>query len=139
MGAGARARAGAGNAFNFARVVTCGTCLKHVDEKTRYVTNRLKEIKYERFKAYFKGDEDGLDKRAPNLERVQAADPMRARGSFTTVETTREPGPQPTLLGVAYDCGVLGGGEAHAATRPNSPRRLRTLLIPTLGASTSRQ
>lgn len=52
-----------------------------MDEKTRYVTNRLKEIKYERFKAYFKGDEDGLDKRAPNLERVQAADPMRADGS----------------------------------------------------------
>ena len=31
--------------FNFARTITCITCKKHVDSTTKYLSNRLKEIK----------------------------------------------------------------------------------------------
>lgn len=68
------------NTFNFARVISCVSCHKQVDATTKYISNRLKEIKYERFKRYFANDDGGLGERAPNLSAVNT-DPMRADGS----------------------------------------------------------
>ena len=31
--------------FNFARTITCHSCKRHVDTDTKYLTNRLKEMK----------------------------------------------------------------------------------------------
>mmetsp|Transcript_40668 Transcript_40668/g.134026 ORF Transcript_40668/g.134026 Transcript_40668/m.134026 type:complete len:129 (+) Transcript_40668:1-387(+) len=45
--------------FNFARVVVCHTCNKHVDGQTRYLNNRLHELKQERFKRIFAGGSGG--------------------------------------------------------------------------------
>ena len=39
--------------FNFARTVTCHQCRKHVDKNTKYLTNRLNELKQERFARVF--------------------------------------------------------------------------------------
>jgi hypothetical protein len=39
--------------FNFARSVICHNCKKHVDSTTKYLSNRLKEIKQERFAKVF--------------------------------------------------------------------------------------
>mmetsp|Transcript_31481 Transcript_31481/g.100666 ORF Transcript_31481/g.100666 Transcript_31481/m.100666 type:complete len:240 (+) Transcript_31481:116-835(+) len=45
--------------FNFARVVVCHTCNKHVDGQTRYLNNRLHELKQERFARIFGGGSGG--------------------------------------------------------------------------------
>lgn len=37
------------NEFNFARVVVCHRCKRHVDSSTKYLSNRLKELKKERY------------------------------------------------------------------------------------------
>jgi len=42
--------------FNFARVVVCVQCKKHVDSSTKYISNRLKTIKHERFARVFAND-----------------------------------------------------------------------------------
>ena len=47
------------NMVNFARTVTCGGCGKHVDNKCKYITNRLKEIKYERYAQIYADDQQG--------------------------------------------------------------------------------
>ena len=62
--------------FNFARVVSCGRCSKHVDASTKYQTNRLKEIKYERFARLAEAGD--LPGRAPNLS---VPNPTRTDGS----------------------------------------------------------
>ena len=41
------------SAYNFARVVVCHACKHHVDGATRYLTNRLKDMKQERFARVF--------------------------------------------------------------------------------------
>lgn len=42
--------------FNFARTVTCYKCTKPIDANCKYLTNRLKEIKHERFARVFGAD-----------------------------------------------------------------------------------
>jgi len=73
--------------INFARVVVCGKCSKHVDHTTKYLTNRLKEIKHERFARYFANDEAMAGKvhQPQQLEqRSDGSHPMRAdRASFS--------------------------------------------------------
>ena len=63
--------------LNFARVVVCIDCKKHVDSTTKYVTNRLKEIKHQRFATAFQHDET-LSRFAPAPSPQEA----RADGSF---------------------------------------------------------
>ena len=47
-------------------------------------------VEPEAFARYFAGDEDGFDKRAPNLDRVSAQrDPMRADGSCSGQAASR--------------------------------------------------
>jgi len=41
--------------FNFARSVICHACKAHVDANTKYLSNRLKELKQERFARVFGG------------------------------------------------------------------------------------
>ena len=43
--------------FNFARSVSCHSCHHHVDKDTKYLSNRLKELKHERFSRVFGGSE----------------------------------------------------------------------------------
>ena len=64
--------------LNFARVVCCGKCKAHVDHTTKYVSNRLREIKYERFARYAAQDGE-LAGKAPNLPPLGSG--MRADGS----------------------------------------------------------
>ena len=66
---------GSCNALNFARVVVCGRCSKHIGPDTRYLTNRLKELKHERFARYSSND--------PNAGRPE----QRADGSHPTNAT----------------------------------------------------
>ena len=42
---------------NFARSVSCHSCHHHVDKDTKYLSNRLKELKHERFSRVFGGSE----------------------------------------------------------------------------------
>lgn len=67
--------------FNFARTVVCHSCRHHVDANTKYLTNRLKEIKYERFAQVFGSD-------APSVGRPPVADPAaehaHARAKLTS-------------------------------------------------------
>lgn len=65
------------NMTNFARVVVCIKCKRHVDGDTEYISNRLKEIKHQRFATVFASDEK-LSRFAP------APPPQEARpdGSF---------------------------------------------------------
>lgn len=42
--------------FNFARSLTCHSCRAHVGPDTKYLTNRLKEMKHERFARVFGSD-----------------------------------------------------------------------------------
>mmetsp|Transcript_16822 Transcript_16822/g.43200 ORF Transcript_16822/g.43200 Transcript_16822/m.43200 type:complete len:231 (-) Transcript_16822:122-814(-) len=65
-------------AFNFARVVVCFQCKKHVDSTTRYLSNRLKEIKQQRFATAFQDDQT-LSRFAPVVPPPQQA---RSDGSF---------------------------------------------------------
>ena len=48
---------GACGQFNFARSVTCHACKHQVDGSTKYLSNRLKELKRERFDRVFGGTE----------------------------------------------------------------------------------
>jgi len=67
--------------FNFARTLVCHFCRHHVDANTKYLTNRLKEIKYERFAQVFGSD-------APSVGRPPVADPAaehaHARAKLTS-------------------------------------------------------
>ena len=67
--------------FNFARVVTCHNCKKHVDGNTKYLTNRLKEIKQERFARVF-GDQAGFT--AAPVAADPAAEHAHARAKLTS-------------------------------------------------------
>ena len=49
------------DAFNFARVIVCHKCHRHVDASTRYLSNRLKEIKQQRFANLLQGGDDNPD------------------------------------------------------------------------------
>ena len=77
------------NAFNFARVVVCHQCKKHVDGTTRYVSNRLKEIKQQRFATVFQ-DDAALGRFAPAPPAQEArpdgsfGDGTRSRASFNS-------------------------------------------------------
>ena len=73
--------------LNFARVVVCGKCSRHIDHTTEYVSNRLKEIKHERFARYFAND-DGMAGRVyqpqQQEQRSDGSHPTRAdRASFS--------------------------------------------------------
>jgi len=57
-------------AFNFARVVVCIECKKYVDSNTKYVSNRLKDLKQQRFASLLQSD-----------ERAEYAPQQRADGS----------------------------------------------------------
>ena len=63
-------------AFNFARVVVCYSCKRHVDDTTKYISNRLQDLKAQRFATVFQDDKD-LSRFAP----VPAAPDARPDGS----------------------------------------------------------
>ena len=75
------------NAFNFARVVVCYKCGAHVDSTTHYLTNRLKDLKQQRFAHVFQ-DDKSLSKFAqpppPQEARADGSfgDGSRSRASF---------------------------------------------------------
>ena len=71
--------------FNFARTVTCGQCKQHVDHTTKYIGNRLKELKQERFARFLSNDEE-LSARAPG--HPLPPDPMRADGSCSATSAS---------------------------------------------------
>ena len=65
--------------FNFARVVVCIECKRHVDSSTIYLSNRLKELKRQRFANAFQSDET-FARFAPAPPQPQRTE--RADGSF---------------------------------------------------------
>lgn len=69
--------------FNFARVVTCISCRHHVDGNTRYLTNRLKELKQERFAKVFGSSVAGMHAPKANADGSMPGGYDRdARASF---------------------------------------------------------
>ena len=71
---------------NFAKYLQCGQCNKQIDHTTKYVSNRLKEIKQERFARAFGADEV-LGKHLPPAQDGRL-DAMRADGTSSRQSAT---------------------------------------------------
>jgi hypothetical protein len=79
--------------FNFARVVYCHKCRHHVDDNTKYLSNRLKELKQNRYQRIMQGDAQGppppsreqqeREERAEREGRAPREGSGRDRATFT--------------------------------------------------------
>jgi hypothetical protein len=69
--------------FNFARTVYCHACNHHVDAKTKYLTNRLKELKQERFARVFGAMGGGAGGPTPGFVQDPAKEHAEQRARLT--------------------------------------------------------
>merc|ERR1712087_734056 len=99
--------------FNFARTVVCHTCKAHVDTNTKYLSNRLKELKQERFARVF-----GQSKMAGELPSDPAAEHAHQRTKLTSENNVGHS----MLASMGWKGGGLGRDEEGIAEpiRPGS-------------------
>lgn len=92
--------------FNFARSVICHACKAHVDHNTKYLSNRLKELKQERFARVF-----GNSATAPPGGKPFVADPA-AEHAFQKSKLTADNNVGHQMLsGMGWRGGGLGRGQ----------------------------
>eukprot|EP00316_Scyphosphaera_apsteinii_P004781 CAMPEP_0119308908 /NCGR_PEP_ID=MMETSP1333-20130426/12841_1 /TAXON_ID=418940 /ORGANISM="Scyphosphaera apsteinii, Strain RCC1455" /LENGTH=281 /DNA_ID=CAMNT_0007312787 /DNA_START=54 /DNA_END=899 /DNA_ORIENTATION=+ len=99
--------------FNFARTVVCHTCKAHVDSNTKYLSNRLKELKQERFARVF-----GQSKMASDFVADPVAEHAHQRGKLTAENNVGHS----MLASMGWKGGGLGRAEEGMAEpiRPGS-------------------
>ena len=96
--------------FNFARSVHCHACNHHVDANTKYLTNRLKELKQERFARVFGAmSRDGAPGGGPTPGFVQ--DPAKEHAHQRAKQTADNNCGGAMLASMGWKGGGLGASE----------------------------